>query len=126
MLYLPMLLWHQTFCLVCFCFTCMANLKKLCQLFKNSTIMLCEGVFHSISNRPTNLTLFTQAISSSPKLVQSKNILQITIIILLCWSQNMPNLIILISTHFLPMQICNHCSPICSLRALLIGNMNFL
>jgi len=30
------------------------------------------GVFHSTSNKPTNLALFAQAFSSSPKLVQGK------------------------------------------------------
>jgi hypothetical protein len=54
-----------------------------------------------------------------------QNILQIAIVTLLYWSKDIPNLIILTNTHFLPMQICNHCLPTYSLCVLLIRNMNF-
>jgi hypothetical protein len=57
---------------------------------------------------------------ASPK----QTFLQIAIVTLLCWRKDLPNLIILMSTHFLPMQIYNHYLSTCSLCALLIGNMN--
>ncbi len=55
-----------------------------------------------------------------------KNVIQIAVITLLCWSKDLFNLIILMSMHFLPMQIYSHCLSICSLHAFLIGNMNYL
>jgi hypothetical protein len=58
---------------------------------------------------------------ASPK----QNVLQIAIVTLLCWNKGILNLIILMSTHFLPTHICSHCLLTCSLCALLVGNMNF-
>ncbi len=55
-----------------------------------------------------------------------KNVLHIAIITFLCWSKYIPNLIILMSMHFLPTQIYNHCLPTCSFCVLLIRSMNSL
>ncbi len=96
------------------------------QVFKNKTRMLWQGVFHSISNRPINLALFAQGFFFFSKACPKQNVPQIAIITLLYWSKEIPKLIILISTHFFPTQICNHYLQTCSLYALLIGNMNFL
>ncbi len=62
---------------------------------------------------------------ASPK----QNVLQISIITLLYWSEDILNfiilmLIILMSMHFLCTQICNHYLPTCFLCVLLVGNMN--
>jgi hypothetical protein len=57
---------------------------------------------------------------ASPK----QNVLEIAIVTLLYWSKDIPDLIILMSTFFLPPHICSHYLPTCFLRVLLIGNMN--
>jgi hypothetical protein len=44
---------------------------------------------------------------------------------MLFWSKEIPNFIILMNTHFPPMQIYSHCVLTCFLCALLGGNMNF-
>jgi hypothetical protein len=55
-----------------------------------------------------------------------QNILHIVIIILLYRSKNVLNLIILVSLHLLPSQICNHCLLIFFFVALIVWNVNFL
>jgi hypothetical protein len=55
-----------------------------------------------------------------------QNILCIVIITLLCRSKNVLNLIILVSLHLLPSQICNHCLLISFLTTLIVWNVNFL
>ncbi len=55
-----------------------------------------------------------------------QNIRQIVIITLLYKIKNVPNLIILVSMHLLPSQICNHYLLISSLDALLVWNVDFL
>jgi hypothetical protein len=81
---------------------------------------------------PLNLKQTYQSSSIWPhslffsKVCPKQNILQIVIITLLCRSKNVPNLIILMSLHLLPSQICNHCLLICSLGAFFVWNVDFL
>jgi hypothetical protein len=60
------------------------------------------------------------------RICPKQNAFQIAIITLLYWNKNIVNFIILMSMHFLPMQICSHCLLTCFLYALLIRNMNFV
>jgi hypothetical protein len=59
------------------------------------------------------------------KACPNQNILQNTIITLLCRNKNIPNLIILVNKR-LPTQNCSHYLLICSLHVLHVGNVDFL